>query len=141
MPVGTPVEFRITSDSVLNAFFIPQLGSMIYAMAGMRTQLHLIADQEGVYPGQSAMYSGRGFSDMKFDTIAVPDAKFAAWLANARRSPATLTADDYQKYAAPEEKAPVQYFSAVQPHLFDDIIAKYMGKADSFRSAMPASKE
>jgi len=135
-PVGTPVNFKITSDSVMNAFFIPELGSMIYAMAGMRTQLHLIADQQGTFPGQSSFYSGRGFSDMHFNAISTTDAKFQDWVANARKSPIVLDAGDYSKYAAPEEKAPVSYFSSVEPNLFNEIIAKYMGKASSFRSGM-----
>ncbi len=135
-PVGTPVDFRITSDSVMNSFFIPQLGSQIYAMAGMRTQLHLIAGEAGTYPGLSANYSGRGFSDMRFNAVATTDAKFDDWVAAARHSPATIDAADYPRVAAPEEKAPVQYFSAVEPNLFNEIIAKYMGKAESFHSGM-----
>ena len=135
-PVGQPIDFRITSDSVMNSFFIPQLGSQIYAMAGMRTQLHLIADEPGTFPGLSAMYSGRGFSDMRFNAIATSDAKFGDWIAQARRSTTPLNASDYTQIAAPEEKAPVQYFSDVQPNLFNDIIAKYMGKAESFHSGL-----
>ncbi|MCQ8242525.1 ubiquinol oxidase subunit II [Rhizosaccharibacter radicis] len=135
-PEGTPVDFRITSDSVMNAFFIPELGSMIYAMAGMTTQINLIADQQGTFPGMSAMYSGRGFSDMRFNAIATTPEKFQAWVENARKSPAVLTAADYPKVAAPEEKAPVRYFSKVEPDLFQQIIAKYLGKAVSFNSGM-----
>ncbi|MDS1028810.1 ubiquinol oxidase subunit II, partial [Burkholderia pseudomallei] len=70
VPVGTPINFRITSDSVMNSFFIPQLGTQVYAMAGMQTRLHLIADEPGDFAGISANYSGRGFSDMKFRTLA-----------------------------------------------------------------------
>src|SRR5579875_483326 len=69
MPVGTPVDFTITSDTVMNAFFIPQLGTQIYAMGGMQTRLHLIADHAGTYRGISAKFSGDGFSDMHFDDI------------------------------------------------------------------------
>ena len=135
-PVGTPVDFRITSDSVMNSFFIPELGSQIYAMAGMRTQLHLIADKAGTFPGLSAMYSGRGFSDMHFNAIATTDDKFTDWVANARKSAVPLNATDYTRIAAPEEKAPVQYFSNVEPNLFNEIIAKYLGKAESFHSGL-----
>ena len=38
VPAGTPLSFRITSATVMNSFFVPQLGSQIYAMAGMVTQ-------------------------------------------------------------------------------------------------------
>lgn len=135
-PVDTPVTFHITSDAVMNSFFIPELGSQIYAMAGMKTQLHLIANQQGTFPGLSSFYSGRGFSDMHFNAISTTDAKFADWVANAKKSPAVIDAADYSKVAAPEEKAPVRYFSTVEPNLFNEIIAKYLGKAESFHSGM-----
>src|SRR5499427_7717421 len=64
IPAGTPVEFRLTSATVMNSFFVPQLGSQIYTMGGMTTHLNLLADQPGEYPGFSAMFSGDGFSDM-----------------------------------------------------------------------------
>ncbi len=60
--MGTPVNFKITSDSIMNSFFIPQLGSQVYAMAGMETKLHLIANEAGTYDGMSANYGGGGFS-------------------------------------------------------------------------------
>jgi cytochrome o ubiquinol oxidase subunit II len=135
-PEGTPVDFRITSDTVMNAFFIPELGSMIYAMAGMTTQINLIANTQGTFPGISAMYSGRGFSDMHFNAISTTPEKFQAWVENARKSPNVLTAADYPQAAAPEEKAPVRYYSKVEPNLFQEIIAKYLGKAVSFNSGM-----
>ncbi|MEX3960314.1 ubiquinol oxidase subunit II [Trinickia symbiotica] len=124
-PVGTPVEFRITSDSVMNSFFIPQLGSQIYAMAGMQTQLHLIADYPGDYAGLSANYSGEGFSDMKFRAIAVDRVRFAAWVDKVRASPQHLSMDVYGAVAKPDEHVPVMYFSSIDPKLFRKIIAKY----------------
>lgn len=80
LPVDTPVNFHITSDSVMNSFFIPQLGSQIYAMAGMQTSLHLIANEAGDYEGLSANFSGKGFSDMKFRALAMNPADFQAWV-------------------------------------------------------------
>ena len=80
IPAGTPVRFALTSASVMNAFFIPQLGSMIYTMNGMRTQLNLSADKPGTYYGLSSHYSGDGFSDMHFNVHAVPADQFSAWV-------------------------------------------------------------
>jgi cytochrome o ubiquinol oxidase subunit II len=85
MPAGTPVAFRLTSATVMNSFFIPQLGSQIYAMGGMTTHLHLLADAPGEYPGFSAMYSGDGFSDMRFVAKAVSAADFDAEQSRAAR--------------------------------------------------------
>lgn len=135
-PVGTPVDFRITSDSVMNSFFIPQLGSQIYAMAGMQTQLHLIAGEPGSYDGLSANFSGDGFSDMHFKAIATSNDKFQAWVRSVRQSPDRLDPADYARVAAPSEKNPVAFFSRVKPGLYNDIIAKYQGKAVGFHSGM-----
>jgi len=135
-PVDTPVNFHITSDAVMNSFFIPELGSQIYAMAGMTTQTHLIANETGTFPGISANFSGPGFSDMHFDAVSQTPEQFQAWVAKAKQSASVLNADDYQKVAAPEEKAPIRYYTLTEPHLFQQIIAKYLGKAESFHSGM-----
>ncbi|GBQ71724.1 cytochrome o ubiquinol oxidase subunit II [Ameyamaea chiangmaiensis NBRC 103196] len=125
MPVNTPVNFNITSDSVMNSFFIPRLGSMIYAMAGMQTQLHLSATEAGDYLGESANFSGRGFSDMKFHALAMSDTDFNAWVEKVKASSEQLDNADYSKLAAPSEANPVEYFSHVEPGLFNGIVAKY----------------
>ncbi|MFL9910576.1 ubiquinol oxidase subunit II [Paraburkholderia sp. RL17-337-BIB-A] len=125
IPVGTPVNFVITSDTVMNSFFIPQLGGQIYAMAGMQTRLHLIADEAGNYAGTSANFSGKGFSDMKFRTLATSPEEFNAWVAKVRASSDTLSMDRYHAVSAPSEKDPVRYFSSVDPRLFHNIIARY----------------
>lgn len=125
IPVGTPVNFTITSDTVMNSFFIPQLGGQIYAMAGMQTRLHLIADEAGNFAGQSANFSGKGFSDMKFRTLATSPEEFNAWVAKVRASSDNLSMDRYHAVSAPSEKDPVRYFSSVDPKLFYNIIARY----------------
>ncbi|MDE1179809.1 ubiquinol oxidase subunit II [Paraburkholderia sp.] len=124
-PVDTPVNFVITSDSVMNSFFIPQLGSQIYAMAGMQTRLHLIANQTGDYAGMSANYSGAGFSDMTFRTLATTPDAFDAWVAKVRASPDHLDMNRYNAVSKREVKAPVGYFSSVDPNLFRNVVARY----------------
>ncbi|KAF1017840.1 MAG: ubiquinol oxidase subunit II [Burkholderia sp.] len=125
IPVGTPVNFRITSDSVMNSFFIPQLGTQVYAMAGMQTRLHLIADQAGNYAGLSANYSGKGFSDMQFRTLATGQADFDAWVQKVKAMPQRLDMTEYARVAKPSEKNPVRFFSTIDPHLFNNIVGKY----------------
>src|SRR5438445_4773835 len=92
VPAGVPLHFSLTSASVMNAFFIPQLGSMIYTMNGMTTQLNLHADAPGTFQGLSSHYSGDGFSDMHFDVQAVPTEQFAAWIETARSTGPSLDA-------------------------------------------------
>ncbi|WP_175945820.1 ubiquinol oxidase subunit II [Caballeronia sp. BCC1704] len=124
-PVGTPVNFRITSDSVMNSFFIPQLGSQIYAMAGMQTRLNLQADHAGDYAGISANYSGAGFSDMKFRALALSQADFDSWVKKVKTAPEALDMNVYAGVARPSEEVAVRYFSTVDPKLFNNIVGKY----------------
>ena len=94
VPVGVPLHFSLTSASVMNAFFIPQLGSMIYTMNGMTTQLNLQADAPGTFRGLSSHFSGDGFSDMHFEVLAVPAERFNAWIeaTRSRAQPSILRA-------------------------------------------------
>ena len=123
VPAGTPLKLQLTSASVMNSFFVPQLGSQIYTMAGMTTTLHLRADQAGTYAGLSAQFSGDGFSDMRFDTVAMPPAQFAQWLASARASTATLDAAGYAALAKPGVAASTPAFGHVAPDLFRTILS------------------
>ncbi|MFC5432026.1 ubiquinol oxidase subunit II [Paraburkholderia denitrificans] len=126
IPVDTPVSFRLTAESLMNSFFIPQLGSQVYAMSGMQTKLHLIANEPGVYAGRSAAFSGPGFSDMHFDTLATSRADFDAWIARAKASRVPLTNAAYAHLAQPGEKTPVTLYSSVAPDLFESVVNKYM---------------
>lgn len=128
-PKDTPVNFQITSDSVMNSFFIPQLGSQIYSMAGMETKLHLIAREAGTYAGISANYSGSGFSGMRFKAIASSQADFEQWVRNAQASPSKMTPEAYQALVSPSEHEPVAYYSGAEPNMFDGIIYQYMASA------------
>jgi cytochrome o ubiquinol oxidase subunit 2 len=135
IPRGVPVNFKITSDTVMNVFFIPRLGSQVYAMAGMQTQVNLIADELGVFEGLSANFSGGGFPDMKFKTNAVSQQEFDAWVAKVKSSPEKLGIDAYKNLAKPTEKHPVQYFASVEPMLFPAVLDKYMDKSSGLKMA------
>ncbi len=124
-PSGTPLSLKITSDTVMNSFFIPTLGSQIFAMAGMETRLHLLADDPGRFVGRNMQYSGSGFADQHFEAIAMSQSDFDAWVAKVGQSPEKLDADTYRALAKPSSGHPVTYYSAVEPELFDKILAKY----------------
>jgi len=128
-PVHAPLNFKITSDTVMNAFFIPHLGTMIYSMAGMETKLHLVANEPGEYFGLSSNYSGHGFSKMSFVARATDQAGFEAWVAKVKASPKALDAAEYQALAAnrnDKEQYPVTYYSSVPDGMFRSLIDKYM---------------
>jgi cytochrome o ubiquinol oxidase subunit II len=124
-PVNVPVHFFITSDTVMNSFFIPQLGSQIYAMAGMRTELYLIADKPGTYAGFSANISGVGFSGMYFKARALSQEEFDKWLQEARAAPVRLDMEEYGRLKKPSEPNVVTYYSSADPNLFFDVIGQY----------------
>lgn len=133
-PVDTPLNFRITSDTVMNAFFIPQLGTQIYAMAGMETKLHLIADEQGEFHGMSSNYSGHGFHGMHFTAHSTSEQNFADWVARAKADGKPLDGASYKALAEDrnEEHYPETYYSSVEPGLFQSIIAAHQGENHHF---------
>jgi cytochrome o ubiquinol oxidase subunit II len=133
IPAGTPVRFRLTSATVMNSFFVPQLGGQIYTMGGMTTHLNLLADKPGEYPGFSAMFSGDGFSEMRFVAKAVPVGDFNAWLKQVRGGGSALDNAGYAELAKPSKAVPPTTYRAVEPQLFEHIIEWTLagpGKAD-----------
>jgi cytochrome o ubiquinol oxidase subunit II len=123
IPVGAPVHFKLTSSGVMNSFFVPQLGSQIYTMAGMTSQLSLEADREGTYPGLSAQFSGAGFSGMRFDVRAVTADAYAKWVAQTKAAGGgTLDRAAYTELAKPSQNVKPATYRAVAPKLFDAIL-------------------
>jgi cytochrome o ubiquinol oxidase subunit 2 len=123
IPIGTPVSFELTSSGVMNSFFVPQLGSQIYTMAGMVTRLHLQADHTGTYRGMSANYSGAGFSDMYFAVDVVPNEKFAQWLSATRSAGPVLDAQSYSALVKPSQAIAPFTYRAAAPDLFNTILS------------------
>jgi cytochrome o ubiquinol oxidase subunit 2 len=122
VPAGPPVHFSLTSASVMNMFFVPQLGSMIATMPGMVTQLHLAADKPGEFYGQSAQYSGGGFSDMNFTVRAVPQDAFTQWVATARQSGSALDRTSYPALCQQSSNVRPFTYRSVEANLFDAVV-------------------
>lgn len=118
VPAGRPVQLKLTSTTVMNSFLVPQLAGQIYTMAGMTTRLHLQADRPGIYPGLSAQFSGDGFSDMRFDVEALPDAAFADWLKKVRTTDVALDKNALDGLRKPGTSGRAIYRVAM-PQLFD----------------------
>jgi cytochrome o ubiquinol oxidase subunit 2 len=126
VPVDTPVSFSITSDSVMNSFWIPDLGGQIYAMPGMSTKLHLIANKTGNFYGSPANISGSGYARMTFTARASSQAEFDAWVTRAQHTNNNLSLSAYNTLARPSVANSVQNYSPVQDDLYDGIVMKYM---------------
>lgn len=133
-PEKTPIHFTLAADgSPMNSFWIPQLGSMIYAMTGMMTQLHLMANEPGEYPGRAAEINGEGLADMTFIAKVTSEADFNTWVAKVRQSPLHLDEATYNDLSKRFIYKPITLYSTVEKGLFDKIVMKYM--------YMPASKQ
>jgi cytochrome o ubiquinol oxidase subunit II len=144
IPTGTPIEFRLTSATVMNSFFVPQLGSQIYAMGGMTTHLNLLADGPGEYPGFSANYSGDGFSEMRFIVKSVSAGDFNAWLEQARGAGSALDDARYIELAKPSKAVPPTTYRSVEPKLFERILARTAagaGKAGIGGASSPPTRQ
>jgi len=124
LPAGVPVHFSLTSATVMNNFFVPQLGSMIAAMNGMVTQLHLQADYPGEYLGLSAQFSGDGFSGMHFTSRAVPQDDFARWVESAKQSGPTLDREAYTALNQDSQNVKPFTYRAIDPGLFQAIVTQ-----------------
>lgn len=124
-PEKTPINFQITADAPMNSFWIPQLGGQIYAMPSMKTKLHLIADEQGVFRGVSSNFSGKGFAGMNFEAEAVSDDTFRSWVRKVKNARRSLSQAEYNRLAKPSSYNSVELFSTADPHMFDAIVEQY----------------
>jgi cytochrome o ubiquinol oxidase subunit 2 len=134
-PVGTPVHFRLTASSVFNVFFVPQLGSEIYAMNGMATELYLAADRAGTFLGVAAHFNGDGFSDMTFDTQAMSAEDFSRWVTSVQADGPTLDETAYRALLPQTSHVTPYTYRSVTPGLFDEIVSQHLPPGEGPRVA------
>lgn len=127
LPVERPVKFEITADAPMNAFWIPRLGGMIYAMTGMATTLHLVANEPGQYEGMSSNYSGEGFAHMRFVAEAMPRDAFEQWVGHTKTSSLYLDWQEYKQLAEPSVPPGVLVYAGVEQGLFSRVMMQFMG--------------
>ena len=126
LPAKQQIRFHITADAPMSSFHIPQLGGQIYAMAGMRTKLHLYSEHLGTYEGLNTQLNGKGFSHMHFPVHVVSSGEFKRWTHQIKISATPLTIHDYAALYQPTIDAPQVHFGKVPPHLFKRIMQQYM---------------
>ena len=127
LPKGQQVAFELTSDNVpMSAFFVPQLGSQIYTMAGMKTQLHLLATENGTYRGIDSQYNGDGFSDMHFSVKVVEPKEMQAWFDSVKKNNKALDKASYGELRKNSIAHPATLYAQVEPKLFQRILHSYM---------------
>jgi cytochrome o ubiquinol oxidase subunit II len=140
VPAGTPIHLKLTSASVMNTFFVPQLAGMIYTMNGMADDLYLQADQPGVFQGRSAHFSGDGFSDMHFDVRAVSPADYAVWAAQTHSAGPALDEAAYAALARQSTNLPPSTYRTVSPDLFEHIVQQRVAPGPGPESAPPTAQ-
>jgi cytochrome o ubiquinol oxidase subunit II len=140
VPAGIPVNFRLTSATVWNSFFVPQMGTMIYTMPRMSTRLNLQADRPGTYDGLSSHFSGDGFPGMAFKVQALPADQFAMWAQGARGQGATLDGRAYAELSKPSSYVKPMTYGAVAPGLYDAIVADKVAQLHVPQAAPPSEQ-
>ncbi len=142
-PENVPVHFELTADAPMSSFWIPQLGSQIYAMAAMETQLNLMATTMGEFVGKDTEINGDGYAGMHFIAQSTSQEDFDAWVQLTKQASTTLDLAAYNQLAAPSEDNPSSSFASVEGDLFDSIMMKFMAPTStqpnqaSSMSAMP----
>lgn len=134
IPEDTPINLEITADSPMNTFWIPALAGQIYAMSGMQSKLHIMANEPGSYQGSTTNISGPGYADLRFTVYSKTEADFATWATQASQSADMLTASDYETVSDFKEHKPETTYMLMAPTLFDDVIMKYMHSTEATKT-------
>jgi cytochrome o ubiquinol oxidase subunit 2 len=128
LPVHTPVTFEMTADETpMSSFWIPNLGGQLYTMTSHVNRLNLMANVPGDYPGSSAEINGTGFAGMKFTARASSQADFDQWVQDTKHMPGVLDYQKYQQLLKPSEYNKAEYYSAIEPNIYANVIQKYEG--------------
>lgn len=127
IPEQTPIHLKLTADGApMNSFWIPQLSGQIYSMAGMTTQLYLMANGPGEYTGRAVEINGEGYAGMTFAAKSSSLQDFENWVKEVRKSPLHLTKEVYQELVRPHVNRSVLLYSEVEENLYHTIVHKYM---------------
>jgi len=127
VPEKAPIHFNITADAPMSAFWIPALGSQIYAMNGMDSQLNLKANHPGNFGGYSTNINGEGYADMKFTVHAMTKEDFASWTKKAAKSPKTFGMAEFHKLAKPGLEHSEQTYKLGDKKLYSEVLDTMMG--------------
>lgn len=136
IPAGTPINFEITADAPMSAFWIPSLGTQVYAMSGMTAKLSLQADKPGTYRGTNTNINGEGYADMHFKVTSVEPRDFKHWtdaIANSS-SHNHIGWHEYEEIAKPETAGQTAYYHLHDVKLYDQVIGKYNGHGMATKS-------
>ena len=138
-PVDRPIRFKLTSDTMMDSFFVPALAGQVYTMPGMQTILHGVINKPGEYRGFSANYSGAGFTDMRFEFLGMSTQDFDAWIAKVRAAGGDLDRAAYDRLRQPSRAEPVRYYAQFDPDLYERILNLCVDPGEECKSRMMAA--
>jgi len=127
IPVDRPVHFTLTADAPMSSFWIPALGSQIYTMNGMSSELNLRATKLGTFTGYNTNINGRGYSNMTFKTTVMPKSEYTDAVRQAAVSRNLMDRSMYRSLEEPEIVRDEITYRLVDTNLFQTITQKYMG--------------
>ncbi|WP_134701830.1 cytochrome aa3 quinol oxidase subunit II [Ammoniphilus sp. YIM 78166] len=101
IPAGTPIDFRLTSATTMQSFWIPALGGQKYTMNKSENQMYLVADRPGSYLGKNTNFNGRGYTEMEFEVLAQTEKDFEKWVQDVKETAPELTEEKYEELLKP----------------------------------------
>ena len=93
LPVGTPIDIRLTSADVIHSFWVPQIGGKVDLIPGQPNDFRFTITKPGLYRGQCAEYCGLQHANMALYVHADPPGLYERWVA-AHRDPPSEPASD-----------------------------------------------
>jgi cytochrome o ubiquinol oxidase subunit 2 len=122
VPTNVPIRFKISATSVMNAFYVPELAGMVYAMPGMEIALNAVQNKPITSVGFSSNYSGAGYSDMRFSYKGVAQGDFDSWVQSVKTGGGNLDRANYLTLEKPSIKEPVHHYAAVDNDMYYRIL-------------------
>lgn len=132
IPADRPVQLNLTSDSVMQSFWVPSLAGQVYVMPGMVTGLNLMADKPGQMAGLNSQYNGRGFANQRIEVQVMTDNDWLTWIEGVDDE-AELNAGTYASLGMPSTDAEVMEKLSLSdsrlhlsvPDLFNEVVNRY----------------
>jgi cytochrome c oxidase subunit 2 len=87
IPVGRPVNLRLSATDVIHSFWVPRLGGKTDMLPDGTNTMILEADAPGEHSSQCAEFCGIGHANMTLTVVAEPESEFVSWV-EARQRPA-----------------------------------------------------
>ncbi len=152
VPVNKKVRILLTSNDVIHAWWVPELGGKKDAIPGFVNEMWFQAEETGTFRGQCAELCGRDHGFMPIVVNVVTDDEYAAWVASQGQGagqgavaastgvsepapPATTAAAEPAPSAEPEDVAQAAVAAAAGELDLDSLMASGEGIYNTYCGA------